>query len=107
MSSPQIVTVVSTFAALLSMISFIPQAWSIIRSRNTDGISLKTYVITVIGFVTWLFYGVLVMQWPIIVQNIICLILSAFILTMKLLPQEKKEAVADAMTPSMLEDDPG
>jgi len=101
------VTVVSTFAATLSMVSFIPQAWSIIRSRNTDGISLKTYVITVIGFVTWLFYGVLVGQWPIIVQNIICLILSAFILTMKLLPQDKKEAVADAMTPAMIEDDPG
>ena len=92
------VTIVSLFAATLSMISFVPQAWSIIRDRNTDGISLKMYVITVVGFVAWLVYGILVGQWAIIVQNIICLGLSAFILTMKLLPQRKKEAVAEALT---------
>ena len=93
----QVVTVVSIFAASLSMISFVPQAWSIIKSRNTDGISLKMYVITVIGFVLWLLYGVLLKQWAMIVQNVICLGLSSFILTMKMLPQRSKEAVADAV----------
>ena len=91
----QIVTVVSLFAASLSMVSYIPQAWSIIRSRNTDGISLKMYVITVTGFVAWLLYGLLMRQWAIIGQNIVCLALSSFILVMKLLPQRRKEAVAD------------
>ena len=102
MHSSHVVTVVSLFAATLSMISFVPQAWGIIRSRNTDGISLKMYVITVIGFLTWLLYGFLLMQWAIIVQNIICLVLSAFILTMKLLPQKKVEVVADALTPDFI-----
>jgi len=88
------VTVVSLFAATLSMISFVPQAWAVVRSRNTDGISLRMYVITVAGFIAWLAYGVLLGQWAIIVQNVICLCLSSFILTMKLLPQRKKEAVA-------------
>ena len=101
------VTVVSLFAATLSMVSFVPQAWTVIRSRNTDGISLKMYVITVIGFVAWLVYGVLVGQWAIIVQNVICLCLSSFILVMKLLPQPKKEAVADALTPELAKADPG
>ena len=36
--------------------------------------------------------------WPIIASNGICLILSAFILTMKLLPQREKEKVAEAVT---------
>ena len=92
-----VVTVVSLFAATLSMISFVPQAWAIIKSRNTDGISVKMYLITVTGFVTWLIYGILLSQWAIIVQNIICLVLSSFILTMKLLPQKQKEAVADSV----------
>ena len=35
--------------------------------------------------------------WPLIASNSICLILSAFILTMKLLPQRQKEKVADAV----------
>ena len=100
------VTVVSLFAATLSMVSFVPQAWTIIRTRDTEGVSLKMYVITVTGFVAWLAYGTLVHQWAIIVQNVICLGLSAFILTMKLLPQRKKEAVADALTPAALSDGP-
>ncbi len=98
------VTVVSLFAATLSMVSFVPQAWAIIRSRNTDGVSLRMYLITVACFVSWLIYGVLLMQWAIIVQNVICLCLSSFILTMKLLPQRKKEVVAEALTPDFLEE---
>ena len=97
------VTVVSLFAATLSMVSFVPQALTIIRSRNTDGVSLRMYLLTVACFVSWLVYGLLLMQWAIIVQNVICLCLSSFILAMKLLPQRKKEAVADALTPDFLE----
>ncbi len=58
------------------------------------------YLITVAGFIAWLAYGVSLGQWAIIVQNVICLCLSSFILTMKLLPQ-RKEAVADALTPDL------
>ena len=95
------VTVVSLFAATLSMVSYVPQAWAIIRSRSTDGISLRMYLITVAGFITWLAYGILLRQWAIIVQNVICLFLSAFILTMKLLPQRNKEKVALALDPTV------
>ena len=97
------VTVVSAFAATLSMVSFVPQAWTIIRSRNTDGISLRMYLITVAGFIAWLVYGVLLFQWAIIAQNVVCLCLASFILTMKLLPQRKKETVADALNPGVEE----
>jgi MtN3 and saliva related transmembrane protein len=92
------VTVVSLFAATLSMVSFVPQPWAIIRTRNTDGISVRMYLITVAGFIAWLLYGVLLTQGAIIVQNIICLGLSSFILTMKLLPQKQKEVVSEALT---------
>ena len=95
------VTVVSLFAAALSMVSYVPQAVTIIRERNTDGISLRMYVITVACFVTWLVYGLLVMQWAIIVQNVICLLLASFILTMKLLPRRKTELVADTITEAL------
>ncbi|MGI3776533.1 MAG: SemiSWEET family sugar transporter [Janthinobacterium lividum] len=100
-------TVVSLFAATLSTVSFVPQAWAIIRSRSTEGVSLKMYLITVVGFVAWLTYGVLVRQWAIVAQNLVCLGLSSFILVMKLLPQAKKEAVAEALTPPGLGDEPG
>jgi MtN3 and saliva related transmembrane protein len=57
------------------------------------------YVVTVIGFTLWTIYGVLLMQWPLIVTNGLCLALSAFILAMKLLPQREKDMVADALDP--------
>lgn len=94
------VTVVSLFAAVLSMVSFVPQTWGIIKSRSTDGLSLRMYIITVAGFITWLAYGVLTLQWAIIGQNVICLALSSFILMMLLLSQQHKQKVAAKLDPA-------
>jgi MtN3 and saliva related transmembrane protein len=90
-------TVVGGIAAVLSTVSFVPQATKIIRSRDTSGISTGMYLVTVAGFTLWTAYGVMQTAWPLIASNSICLILSAFILTMKLLPQREKEKVADTV----------
>ena len=58
------------------------------------------YSVTVFGFALWFTYGLLRKEWPIIVTNGVCLILSAFILMMILLPRAKKNAVADALDPT-------
>jgi MtN3 and saliva related transmembrane protein len=81
-------------AATLSTLSFAPQAWKIIKSRETEDISVGMYLLTVAGFVAWIIYGVMIHTWPIVGSNVICLALSVFILTMKLLPQKRKEEVA-------------
>jgi MtN3 and saliva related transmembrane protein len=95
------VTVVSLFAAILSMVSFLPQAWMIIKTKSTAGISTKMYLVTVAGFVLWLIYGFMTMQWAIIGQNIICLVTSSFILTMKLLPRDKTAAITAKLDPGV------
>jgi MtN3 and saliva related transmembrane protein len=84
-------------AALLSTASFAPQAWKIIRSRDTKSISTGMYLLTVGAFALWLSFGILEKQYPLILSNGICLLLSAFILMMKLLPARKKKAVAKAI----------
>jgi MtN3 and saliva related transmembrane protein len=86
-------------AALFSTCSFAPQAWKIIRSRDTKSISTGMYLLTVGAFGLWLAFGILERQWPLVLSNGICLVLSAFILMMKLLPAREKAAVANAMTP--------
>ncbi len=93
-------TIIGSLAAIASMTSFTPQAWKIIKSRNTEGISARMYAVTVTGFALWSTYGVLRHEWPIIVTNTVCLALSAFILFMTVLPQRKKEAVADMLDPT-------
>jgi len=92
-------TAVGALATIASTVSFTPQAWKIIKSRRTEDISTRMYLVTVIGFTLWTIYGVILMQWPLIVTNSICLMLSGFILVMKLLPQREKEKVAEALDP--------
>ena len=93
------VALAGTLAALCSTISFVPQAWRIVRTRDTGAISPFTYSLTVTGFVLWTAYGIGLREWPLIVTNSICFVLSAFILLMTLLPRAKKEAVADTIKP--------
>jgi len=94
-----VTTLVGALATVASVTSFAPQAWKVIRTRDTKSISAAMYAVTVLGFSLWLTYGLLLGQWPLIVTNGVCLGMSAFILVMKLLPQRQKVAVADAIAP--------
>ena len=95
-----LVTAIGYAAAICSTTSFAPQAWKIIRTRDTAGISGRMYMVTVVGFALWLTYGTMKGEWPLILPHALCLLLSAFILIMKMLPQARKEAVADALDPT-------
>ena len=96
-----LVTIIGTMAAILSTFSFVPQAWKIIKSRHTSDISFAMYAATICGFGLWTVYGVLLSEWPLIVTNAICFVLSGFILTMKILPDPQKKKVADVLDPSV------
>ncbi len=88
------VVIVGALAAICSTVSFVPQAWKVIRSGETKDISVGMYALTVAAFALWCGYGVALDEWPLIVANGICLMLSAFILAMTLLPGGTKRAVA-------------
>lgn len=72
-----------TFAAVLTTASFIPQAVKVVRTRQTDGISLLMYAMFTVGVAFWLLYGIAVGSWQIIVANTITLSLALVILVMK------------------------
>jgi|GEM_PF-110141 len=93
--------VVGALASIASIVSFTPQAWRIIKTRDVKGLSAATYSITVAGFVLWTTYGILLGKWPLIVTNLVCLLLSLFILVMVLLPRHKRDRVADAVDPAV------
>jgi len=92
------VTALGYLAALASMASFVPQAWKIIRTRETKDISAGMYWLTVTAFALWLTFGLLQRQWPLVVSNAVCFALSLFILGMTLFPKAEKEKVAAALT---------
>jgi len=94
-----LVDYIGAAAAIASTTSFAPQAWQIIKTRDTKSISGKMYALTVAAFALWMIYGWQRGDWALILPNAGCLALSGFILTMKYLPQRKKEAVAKALDP--------
>ncbi|HLL22064.1 MAG TPA: SemiSWEET transporter [Kofleriaceae bacterium] len=76
--------VVGVMAAVLSVTSFVPQAWKIWKTRETEALSKKMCIFNTTAFALWTVYGVLEQQWPIIAPNAICFVLAGFILVMKL-----------------------
>jgi MtN3 and saliva related transmembrane protein len=71
-------------AAAATTISFLPQAFHTIRTKDTKGISLGMYIVYVFGIIMWLTYGIGIQDYPIISANSITLILTVVILTYKL-----------------------
>lgn len=74
--------VIGAIAAVLTTVSFAPQALSAIRTRNTAGISLLMYVLFTIGVVCWLVYGLMLRSAPLILANAVTLVLAGIILSM-------------------------
>ena len=84
MTGPFFINTVGVLATACSMVSFIPQAVKIIRERDASSVSLRMYVVTVIGFTLWTAYGFLLKSWPLIGSNLISLSLAGFILILKI-----------------------
>jgi MtN3 and saliva related transmembrane protein len=87
-------------AATASVISFVPQAWKVVRTRKTEELATGMWILNVCGFALWTSYGVTRGQWAIIVPNAICLVFATFILVMKLVSSRTKHAIADKLDPA-------
>ena len=92
--------IIGGIAATLSVGSFVPQAWRVIRTRETKDLATPMWIMNVLGFALWTTYGVMIGTWPIIIPNAICFVLAAFILTMKVVPRRTKQRIADGISSS-------
>lgn len=75
---------IGTLAAILTTISFLPQALHTFRTKDVRGISLGMYSAFTLGVAMWLVYGLLLGAWPVVIANVITLALASAILVMKL-----------------------
>ena len=67
---------VGYLAALLTTVSFAPQAWHTWRTRDVRGISLGMYATFTVGIALWLVYGLLLGAWPLVLANSVTLLLA-------------------------------
>ncbi len=84
-ASIKIAPLIGYAAGLLSMTSYVPQVIRVYRTRQTRDLSYGMFGLLVTASAFWVLYGVLSGQWPVIVPNAGCLILSLAILGGKIL----------------------
>ena len=83
--------IVGSLAAVLTTVSFLPQAWHSFKTKDVSGVSLGMYSVFTVGVALWLVYGLLLRAWPIVVANVITLGLALAILGMKVVFGQTKQ----------------
>lgn len=80
------------WAASISMIlGYMPQAIVTIRTRDTDGIAMPTFVMMGLGSLFFVIQGILIGNWPLVVTNVITTICSVIIVSIKVRNDFKKK----------------
>lgn len=85
------VQIIGLLAAVLITGANIPQTIKIIKTRSTKSISAATYTMLFFGGISWVIYGILRNDIPIILANAISSTLCGIILFIKLLAKYRKQ----------------
>jgi MtN3 and saliva related transmembrane protein len=73
-------SIIGFIAAFCTTSAFIPQVLHILKTGNTDGISLLMYSIFTVGVALWLVYGLILGDLPMFLANLVTLILALTVL---------------------------
>ncbi len=68
------------FAAFCTAVSFLPQAVKTIKTRDTNGLSLLTYLFLFFGSLSWFIYGIVLTDVPLMGTNFLTTIFTGIIL---------------------------
>jgi MtN3 and saliva related transmembrane protein len=74
------IVIIGYFAGFCTAIAQFPQAVKVIKTGDTQSISVGMYFIMTLGIASWFFYGVLLNNLPMIIANGVCLIPSFYIM---------------------------
>jgi len=80
-------------AALLTTISNVPQAYKIIKTKETKAVSVWSNLVLLMGLIIWVVYGFLRDDWPIIIANSISSVITAMVLFLKLSSKQTLESI--------------
>ena len=88
----QTVNIMGTIAAVLTTISFLPQAIKTITTKCTDGISILMYLAYTVGIFIWCVYGYYVKDNILLISSVIAFLLALpiMVLTIKNTMQPKE-----------------
>ena len=89
------IVIIGYLAGFCTAVAQFPQALKVIKTGNTQSISLGMYLIMTMGIFFWFLYGVLLSNLPMMLANGVCLIPSIYILyiTVRNIYKSKKISV--------------
>jgi len=71
-------------AALFMVLGYLPQAIYTIRTRDTDGIAMPTFLSMFLGSVLFIVQGFMLDNWPLVITNLITATCSAIVFGIKI-----------------------
>jgi MtN3 and saliva related transmembrane protein len=74
------IVIIGYFAGFCTAVAQFPQALKVIRTGDTQSISIGMYTTMTFGILLWFLYGVFLENLPMIIANGVCLIPSLYIL---------------------------
>ncbi|HXE95179.1 MAG TPA: SemiSWEET transporter [Dongiaceae bacterium] len=77
-------TTVGLVAGTFTSIASIPQVVKTLKTRHVRDISVWQPLLLALGVALWMFYGILIKDWPLILANITPLICNAVLTGMKI-----------------------
>lgn len=78
------INIIGYAAAVCMVCGYLPQAIYTIRTRDTEGIALPTFLLMGLGGFFFIIQGILTRNWPLAITNIITTVCAAIVFGIKL-----------------------
>ena len=88
-----IVQITGLAAAALTTVSNLPQAYKIIKTKETKAVSVWSNLVLLGGLIIWVVYGFMRDDWPVIIANSIPSLITATVLFLKLSSKQTLENI--------------
>lgn len=76
--------IIGYIASVAMVLGYMPQSIHTMRTRNTDGIAMTTFLLMGLGSLGFAIQGMLINNWPLIITNVITTLSSAIISSIKI-----------------------
>ncbi len=76
--------IVGIIAGIATTGSFVPQAYKVYKTKHTHDLSIGMFLLMTCGLIMWLIYGIQHQAISIIAANAVTLVLTLYILVMKI-----------------------
>lgn len=85
------VTIIGYLASICMICGYLPQAITTMRTRDTDGIAMPTFLALGAGSIFFVIQGIMLNNIPLVLTNVVTTICSAIIFFIKVHNDRKKK----------------